>query len=99
MDDMSIMEEVGRETLHRMLYYMKLHRVYEDRIEVVYRQGKLAGPVFLGRGQEAVGVGSAIQLGKDDFIETRSIDPRRFRRCSTTTTRCRHSSPSWSKWI
>jgi pyruvate dehydrogenase E1 component alpha subunit len=66
--DVSIVEEVGRETLHRMLYYMKLHRAYEDRIEVVYRQGKLAGPVFVGRGQEAVGVGSAIQLGKDDFI-------------------------------
>lgn len=68
MGDTSIMEEVGRETLHRMLYYMKLHRFYEDRIEIVYRQGKLAGPVFLGRGQEAVGVGSAIQLGKDDYI-------------------------------
>ena len=67
MSDSSIME-VERETLHRMLYYMKLHRFYEDRIEIVYRQGKLAGPVFLGRGQEAVGVGSAIQLGKDDYI-------------------------------
>ncbi len=67
MSDTSI-GEVGRETLHRMLYYMKLHRFYEDRIEIVYRQGKLAGPVFLGRGQEAVGVGSAIQLGKNDYI-------------------------------
>ncbi len=68
MGDTSIMKEVGDETLHRMLYYMKLHRFYEDRIEIVYRQGKLAGPVFVGRGQEAVGVGSAIQLGTDDYI-------------------------------
>jgi TPP-dependent pyruvate/acetoin dehydrogenase alpha subunit len=59
---------VDAATLRRMLYYMKLHRAFEDRIEVIYRQGKLAGPIFTGRGQEAVGVGSAILAEKDDVI-------------------------------
>ena len=56
------------ETLTRMLYHMKLHRAIEDRLEVVYRQGKLAGPVFVGRGQEAIGVASATLLGQGDVI-------------------------------
>jgi pyruvate dehydrogenase E1 component alpha subunit len=66
--DQSLVAEIGRGTLIRMLQYMKLHRAIEDRVEIIYRQGKFAGPVFLGRGQEAVGVGSAILLGEDDVI-------------------------------
>ena len=51
------------QTLERMLYYLKLTREAETRIErVLYRQGKIVGGVFTGRGQEAIGVGSAIQL-------------------------------------
>jgi TPP-dependent pyruvate/acetoin dehydrogenase alpha subunit len=50
-------------TLERMLYYLKLTREAEYRIErVLYRQGKIVGGVYVGRGQEAIGVGSAIQL-------------------------------------
>jgi pyruvate dehydrogenase E1 component alpha subunit len=63
-----LVADVGRGTLIRMLQYMKLHRAIEDRVEIIYRQGKFAGPVFLGRGQEAVGVGSAILLQEDDVI-------------------------------
>ena len=36
-----LLGEVGSSTLLRMLYHMKLHRAIEDRLEVVYRQGKL----------------------------------------------------------
>lgn len=56
------------ETLRRMLYYMKLHRAIEDRIEIRYRQGKLVGAVFTGRGHEAIGVGTASHLGEHDVI-------------------------------
>ncbi len=63
-----LVDEIGHETLLRMLYCMKLHRAIEDRIEVVYRQGKLAGPVFTGRGQEAIGAGSAILVREEDVI-------------------------------
>ena len=57
------------ETLGRMLYYLKLTREAETRIEqVLYRQGKIVGGVYTGRGQEAIGVGSAIQLQEGDVV-------------------------------
>jgi len=44
-------------TLERMLYFLKLTRAAEDRLErVLYRQGKIVGGVYTGRGQEAIGV-------------------------------------------
>ncbi len=53
----------------RMLYFMKLARMAEERIErVLYRQGKIIGGVYVGRGQEAVGVATAIQLVEGDVI-------------------------------
>src|SRR5215472_17444820 len=53
--------------LERMLYYLKLTRESEYRIDrVLYRQGKIVGGVYVGRGQEAIGVGSAIQLVEGD---------------------------------
>lgn len=56
-------------TLERMLYYLKLTRAAEERIErVLYRQGKIVGGVYVGRGQEAIAVGTAIQLGEGDVI-------------------------------
>ena len=55
--------------LERMLYYMKLTREAEARIErVLYRQGKIVGGVYVGRGQEAMGTGSAIQLTEGDVV-------------------------------
>ncbi len=52
-----------------MLYYLKLTREAELRIErVLYRQGKIVGGVYTGRGQEAIGVGSAIQLVEGDVV-------------------------------
>jgi TPP-dependent pyruvate/acetoin dehydrogenase alpha subunit len=56
-------------TLDRMLYFMKLARMSEERIErVLYRQGKIVGGVYVGRGQEAIGVGTAMQLVEGDVI-------------------------------
>jgi TPP-dependent pyruvate/acetoin dehydrogenase alpha subunit len=56
-------------TLERMLYYLKLTREAELRIEqVLYRQGKIVGGVYVGRGQEAIGVGSALQLIEGDVV-------------------------------
>ncbi|MGH9326010.1 MAG: thiamine pyrophosphate-dependent enzyme [Terriglobia bacterium] len=53
--------------LRRMLYYLKLTRESEFRIDrVLYRQGKILGGAYVGRGQEAIGVGSAIQLIEGD---------------------------------
>ncbi len=52
-----------------MLYFLKLTREAEYRIErVLYRQGKILGGVYVGRGQEAITVGSAIQLIDGDVV-------------------------------
>ena len=52
-----------------MLYLLKLSREAESRIEhVLYRQGKIVGGVYTGRGQEAIGVGSAVQLVDGDVV-------------------------------
>jgi TPP-dependent pyruvate/acetoin dehydrogenase alpha subunit len=57
------------QTLEQMLYYLKLTRESETRIEqVLYRQGRIVGGVYVGRGQEAIGVGSAIQLLDGDIV-------------------------------
>ncbi|MBI1941873.1 MAG: thiamine pyrophosphate-dependent dehydrogenase E1 component subunit alpha, partial [Acidobacteria bacterium] len=50
----------GNVMLERMLYFLKLTREAEWKIEqALYRQGKIVGGVYVGRGQEAIGVGTA----------------------------------------
>src|SRR5437763_10712536 len=57
------------ELAHRCLYYMSLMREAEDRIErKLYRQGKIVGGVYVGRGQEAIPVGSGLVAGPDDIF-------------------------------
>lgn len=56
-------------TLRDFLYYMKLAREIEDRLErKLYRQGKIVGGVYVGRGQEAIAVGACIDLRDDDVV-------------------------------
>src|SRR3954470_21484027 len=58
-----------KKTLSDMLYYMKQVRELEFRIErKLYRQGKIVGGVYVGRGQEAIAVGSCIDLRADDVV-------------------------------
>ena len=53
----------------KCLYYMTLMREIEDRIErKLYRQGKIVGGVYVGRGQEAIPVGSALVAGPEDVF-------------------------------
>jgi TPP-dependent pyruvate/acetoin dehydrogenase alpha subunit len=57
------------ELARKCLYYMTLMREIEDRIErKLYRQGKVVGGVYVGRGQEAIPVGSAILSTPDDVL-------------------------------
>jgi TPP-dependent pyruvate/acetoin dehydrogenase alpha subunit len=59
----------GTKKLTEMLYFMKLTREIEDRIErKLYRQGKILGGVYVGRGQEAITVGACMDLDKNDAI-------------------------------
>src|SRR6266446_6368237 len=51
------------ELARRFLYYMKMMREVENRIErKLYRQGKIVGGVYVGRGQEAISVGAAMHV-------------------------------------
>lgn len=52
----------------RLLYSMKLMRELELRIEKLYRQGRIVGGVFFGRGQEAISAGSAILTRPGDVV-------------------------------
>ncbi len=53
----------------RFLYYMSLMREVEDRIErKLYRQGKIVGSVYTGRGQEAIPVGVGLAAHPEDVL-------------------------------
>ncbi len=57
------------ELARKCLYYMELMRQVEDRIErKLYRQGKILGGVYVGRGQEAIPVGSALVAEPGDVL-------------------------------
>jgi len=57
------------ELAHRCLYYMKMMREVEDRIErKLYRQGKIVGGVYVGRGQEAIPVGAGLAAEPEDAL-------------------------------
>src|SRR5947208_8232883 len=57
------------ELAQKCLHYMLLMREVEDRIErKLYRQGKVVGGVYVGRGQEAIPVGSALVAQAEDVL-------------------------------
>ena len=53
----------------KFLYYMCLMREVEERIErKLYRQGKILGGVYVGRGQEAISAGVGMTTDPDDML-------------------------------
>ena len=60
--------EVGRETRIALFRLMLLQRNAEDRIMALYRQGRISGSVYTGRGQEAVAAAAGLALGPDDVV-------------------------------
>ncbi|MFC1728994.1 thiamine pyrophosphate-dependent dehydrogenase E1 component subunit alpha [candidate division KSB1 bacterium] len=48
--------------------YMMLTRETEERIFKLYRQGKIVGGVYSGKGMEAITVGASYALEKDDIL-------------------------------
>jgi len=80
---------IERDTMVKMLHYMRLTRTLEDRIErKLYRQGKIVGGVYVGLGQEAISIGTAIHMRDDDVVAPshrdmgvfliRGVTPRRI---------------------
>ncbi|MCC6588695.1 MAG: thiamine pyrophosphate-dependent dehydrogenase E1 component subunit alpha [Bryobacterales bacterium] len=57
------------ELSRKFLHYLILQRDVEERIERrLYRQGKILGGVYVGRGQEAICVGSGMVAEPDDML-------------------------------
>jgi pyruvate dehydrogenase E1 component alpha subunit len=56
--------------MKEMYTRMKLIRVYEDTVNFLFLQGKLAGTIHQCQGQEATAVGAATLLNDDDYITT-----------------------------
>jgi pyruvate dehydrogenase E1 component alpha subunit len=60
---------ISTEIKTQLLYYMKMTREIEHRIErVLYRQGKIVGGVYVGRGQEAISVATGMLMRDDDVV-------------------------------
>ena len=65
----SVSQEVTSDLADKLLYYMLMMRELEDRIELkLYRQGKIVGGCYTGRGQEAIPSGSAVLSRPDDYL-------------------------------
>ena len=67
--DTATASDVEAELSHRFHYYLFLQREVEDRIErKLYRQGKILGGVYVGRGQEAICIGSGLVAEPNDVL-------------------------------
>src|SRR5262245_33871096 len=53
-----------------LLRYMLLMRGVEDRGIKLYKQGKIPGSFYDGRGQEAISVGATFALAGDDPVSS-----------------------------
>ena len=56
------------EDLKRILRLLKLCRYFDERMEALYRQGRLPGAIYSGRGQEGTHVGVAFALAPEDSL-------------------------------
>jgi pyruvate dehydrogenase E1 component alpha subunit len=59
---------LGRDELHRILYWMLLGRRFEEKAAEAYALGKIGGFCHLYIGQEAVAVGALSVLREDDYV-------------------------------
>jgi TPP-dependent pyruvate/acetoin dehydrogenase alpha subunit len=54
--------------LKGMLHTLRLCRYFDERMEALYRQGRLPGAIYSGRGQEGTHVGVASALRDEDSL-------------------------------
>jgi pyruvate dehydrogenase E1 component alpha subunit len=63
-----VRSEIKRADLLQMYFYLRLTRALEDRITALYRQGRIVGGCYTSHGMEAIAVGYASALERDDVI-------------------------------
>jgi pyruvate dehydrogenase E1 component alpha subunit len=59
---------IGRRERFELLRLMLLQRLFEERVLALYRQGRVPGSVYSGRGQEAVAAGAGLALAPADVV-------------------------------
>ncbi len=59
---------VDDDVRRRIFRCVLLHRLMEERIMLLYKQGRIPGSVYTGRGQEAVGAAAGVALSADDVV-------------------------------
>lgn len=59
---------VSRDTRLALFRLVLLQRIAEERVMALYRQGRIPGSVYTGRGQEAVAAAGGLALDPDDVI-------------------------------
>jgi len=57
-----------KELCFRMLRYMMLTRKFEEKVGIMFSQGKVHGTTHLCIGEEATGTGTTFALKKEDYI-------------------------------
>lgn len=57
-----------RADLHTLLYWMRLTRAFDERVRLLYNQGRIPGAAFSQRGHEAISVGASFTLAADDVV-------------------------------
>jgi pyruvate dehydrogenase E1 component alpha subunit len=80
--------DLSPSTLLDIYYAMLLSRAFEERLAILYRQGKVLGGIFSGIGQEATTVGTSFDLEPGDAVFplhrdigvclSRGIEPKRL---------------------
>ncbi len=60
--------DLSEAQLRELLYLLRLCRYFDERMEALYRQGRLPGAIYSGRGQEGTHVGSAYALRPEDSL-------------------------------
>ncbi len=60
--------DLKEEQLKEIWYFLKFCRFQDERLETLYRQGKLPGAIYSGRGQEGTHVGCAYALRSEDTL-------------------------------
>ena len=59
---------LDQKQLEEILYYLKFCRYFDERMEALYRQGRLPGAIYSGRGQEGTHVGVTYPLREEDSL-------------------------------
>ena len=62
------MNELDRDQLHELYYYMRLTRSLEERFERLFKQDKIVGGLYRSLGQEGESVAAAYALEEGDWL-------------------------------